>query len=75
MLNLWYSDTTGRFAFYINATSTPTPKNGIRAQSRAFIGIGRHSRASDAGVLGMAYCDPLAQQLYLRCADARGDGV
>jgi hypothetical protein len=40
MLSLWYSITSGRFAFNINATSTPTPKNGIRMHSRAFGGIG-----------------------------------
>jgi hypothetical protein len=42
MITLWYFDTTGRFAFNINATSTPAPKNSIRAHSRAFSGIRRH---------------------------------
>jgi hypothetical protein len=44
-LTLWYYYTTGLFAFYINATSTPRLKNGIRPHSRAFADIGRHSRA------------------------------
>lgn len=40
MISLWYYYTSGCFAFYINATSTPTPKNGIRVHSHAFGGIG-----------------------------------
>ena len=40
MLSLWYSITSGCSAFNINATSTPTPKNGIRMHSHAFGGIG-----------------------------------
>jgi hypothetical protein len=40
MLSLWYSITPGCFAFNINATSTPTPKNGIRVHSHAFGDIG-----------------------------------
>ena len=39
-LSLWYYNTSGRFTFNINATSTPTPKNGIRVQSHAFGSIG-----------------------------------
>jgi hypothetical protein len=39
-LSLWYSITSGCFAFYINATSTPTPKHDIRVHSPAFGGIG-----------------------------------
>jgi hypothetical protein len=45
MITLWYFDTTGRFAFNINATSTPAPKNGIGTHSRVFANIGLHSRA------------------------------
>jgi hypothetical protein len=47
MLALWYHNTAGHFAFYINATSTPQQKNGIRTHSRALAGIRRHSRAID----------------------------
>ena len=39
-LSLWYYNTSRRFTFYINATSTPTPKNGIRVHPHAFGSIG-----------------------------------
>jgi hypothetical protein len=45
MLSLRYPDTTGHFGFYINATSTPRPKNGIRPHSQAYDDIGPHCRS------------------------------
>jgi hypothetical protein len=63
MLTLWYSDTTGRFAFYINATSTPTPKNGIRAQSRALACIHWHW-AAFAGIALNIFADAVEATSY-----------
>jgi hypothetical protein len=39
MLTLWYLYTAGRFAFYINTTSTPRLKNCIRVHSPTLGGI------------------------------------
>ena len=42
-MSRWCFYTTGLFAFYINATSTPDTKTGIQPQPATFTGSGRRA--------------------------------